>query len=797
MSDLGGSLPASDSDPDGPGSRDGDGPVDDVSPGAERPRNESDLVSALDVSHISVQPGEVASLDITVTNVGSVIDGITAIVDGVDPDWVRLHRPVVSIFPDESGSVDISFDTPKNCPAGDYLVVVRLVSTIDPSRQSVHDFWLTVQPVAALALDLVPQIVNAGGSGRLGATVHNEGNAIANVRVTAFDPTRETDVVVDPAAFFVPAGEAADVEISMRGKRPWFGQPAARQILVSAAVDDVVVEKTATFNQRPRIPRGLLTIFILAAIVCLWALLFIFAIDALRQQTPPAKAVGTSFQTGQTSIPLALVDASVDGTVTAATNGDGIARLTVEAFRQTTDGTLEPSGSAATLDDGTFDLPSLLPGSYLFKVSGDGFAETWYPDITGPVGEEDWYDPDLGPDGAETVELAPQASVAGIDVVVAGETGRIVGAIDLPPNTETPVLTVTVTQIPPPASTEPTVDTDGDGVPDAVAPQPEPFSVTTTTTDGTIDVDGLPTPDTYIVTVTGDGFSTLEFEQFVDGGNVTVLNTVSAVAADGEISGSVVDQSLAPVGDITVTVRSGDFSATATTPTAGNTGAFRFIDLVTPATYVLTFEADNFSTSTVALDLGPGEGATGVVGRVVGGDGIVNGSAVSTDGFAVGGLTVEVVGEGFRQETATLTSGGLGGAAGSFEMENLPIPGAYTITLSGDGFQTETLEAVFDDAGVQSIGEVTMSSVTSELAGLITSGGAGIGQATVTLSTGVRDFVTISASNPPGRYSFSGVVEGTYTVLVEQNGFEPKVVLVRVDGGVDVDRDIDIERVTS
>lgn len=790
MSEPGSNLP-----PPEPSGRDQDGSINDLHPDDARPRNDSDLVSALDVSHVSVKPGNVASLDITVTNVGEVIDGITAIVDGVDPDWVRLDRPVVSIFPDESGTVGISLDTPQNCPAGDYLVVVRLVSTIDPTRQSVHDFWLTVQPVAALALDLVPQIVNAGGSGRLSATVRNEGNANANVRVTAFDPTREADVVVDPGAFFVAAGESAVVDISMRGKRPWFGQPAARQILVTAAVEDIVVEKTATFNQRPRVPRGLVTILILTAIVVLWALLFLFVVTALRDRPPLSKAVGTSFQTGQSSIPMALVGASVDGAVVAATTGEGIARFTVEAFRRTSDGTLDPGGSAATLDDGTFSLPSLLPGDYVFRASGDGFAETWYPDVTGPV-DEVWYDSDVGPAGAEAVTLDPQDLISGIDMVVAGVTGQIIGTIDLPPNTDTAPLTVTVAQQPSKTSTEPTVDTDGDGVPDAPAPQPELFTETITTTDGTIDVDGLPTPDTYTVTVTGDGFRTLEFEQFVDGGDLTVVNTVSAIAADGEISGTVIDQSDSPVGDITVTIRSGDFSATATTPTTGNTGAFRFLDLATPATYVLTFEADNFSTSTVALDLGPGGDQAGVIGRVVGGNGVVSGSARSTDGFAVGGLTVEVVGDGFRQETATLTSGGLGGAAGSFVMENLPVPGAYTVTLSGEGFQTETLEAVFDVAGVQSVGEITMSSVTSEVSGLITSGGLGIGQATVTLSNGMRDFVTISASNPPGRYSFSGVVEGTYTVLVEQNGFEPRVVLVPVDGGVDVSRDIDIQPVS-
>ena len=28
------------------------------------------------------------------------IDGVTAIVDGINPDWVQLERPLVSLFPD-------------------------------------------------------------------------------------------------------------------------------------------------------------------------------------------------------------------------------------------------------------------------------------------------------------------------------------------------------------------------------------------------------------------------------------------------------------------------------------------------------------------------------------------------------------------------------------------------------------------------------------------------------------------------------------------------------------------------
>lgn len=767
-------------------------PQGDASDGAPE-RDRSDLVVDFAVSHLSVAPGASVPISLPVTNTGEIIDGITAIVDGVDPDWVRLERPVVSVFPDETGTLDVWFDAPSDCPAGDYLVVIRLVSTIEPSRQSVHDFWLTVLPVASLALELTPQIVNGGTVGRSSASVTNTGNAVANVRVTALDPARDVDVVVDPGAFILPVGAVALVDIHMRGRRPWFGQPDAHSVLVTARVDDVEVERTATFNQRPRISRGIITMLILALIIALWALIFLFAINALRQSDPVVKATATSFEQGQSDIPLALIAASADGTITATTTGDGIARLTVEAYRVTSDQTLESSGSAATDEDGAFALPSLLPGTYVFRASGDGFTEVWFPSS-----------PDAA--GAERLKLAPSGAVSNLDMEMTGELGRILGTIALPPNTPDVALTVTATQLQERGAdggsdVDADASADGAGSADGVAGGQEtpatdvavqPFTVTQITTDGTIDLEGLPTPGTYRVTVDGEGFARVDFDQQVGGGDVTVINTVNVAAATGEISGVVLNQSGVPTGDVTVTLRSGGFTATATTPTTGSIGSYRFIGLTTPATYTLEFAAPRFLGTTIALELDPGEVATDVTAQIIGGSGTISGAAVSVSGLPVGGLKVEVVGVGFRQETATLTSSGAGGAAGSFSLANIPVPGTYTVTLSGDGVQTETLDAAFLAAGTRSVGTVVMVPVNSELSGTVRVGstGAGLGQATVTLSNGVRDFVTVSASNPLGRYSFAAVADGTYTLTVAQNGFVSRVVLIRVEGGVDVIRDV-------
>lgn len=146
------------------------------------------MKTELAISHLSVIPGEQGSVSIDVVNNADVIDGVTAIVDGINPDWIRLERPVVSLFPDSSDQLELIFDIPKECPAGDYLVIVRIVSTIEADRQSVHDFWLTVEPQPGLEIELRPSIVSGGLEATITATVVNTGNAPIDVTVEALEP---------------------------------------------------------------------------------------------------------------------------------------------------------------------------------------------------------------------------------------------------------------------------------------------------------------------------------------------------------------------------------------------------------------------------------------------------------------------------------------------------------------------------------------------------------------------------------------------------------------------------------
>lgn len=715
------------------------------------------MKTALTQSHFLVTPGQPARVEIEVTNTADVIDGVTAIVDGINPDWVRLERPLLSLFPEASDRLALVFDIPTSCPAGDYLVVVRIVSTIDGERQSVHDFWITVGIVHGVDLSLRPSIVTGGAEATIEATIVNTGNSPAAITVSALEPTRAVDCHVDPATFVLGPESPAILPIRMRGPRPWFGQPAARQIHVTAEVDEQVVERVATFHQRPRIARGVVTALMLAGIVALWALIFLWVVSELRTSEPAAKALGTDALEGPENIPLAAIAGTFEGTVTAATTGEGLPRITVEALRVDARGELRPVASAATGDDGTYQLPSLIPGAYQVRFSAAGFPQVWYTDGAGEM----------------VVRVDPTQVVSGLDVAMGGQPGRITGSVALPPGSPPTPLQVTATMVVEQAGP-------GDGAPP---------SFTQTTTDGTIDLAIPETPATYLVSVSGPGFQTQQFEQVVGGGQASVINTVNLAAADGGIEGLVTDATGLPLGGVDVVARSGTTELRATTPTSGDVGRFRFVGLATPETYVLTFQRTGFSSETKALSLDAGGSAT-VNATLIGGRGTITGIVTTAGGAPLGGITVEVTGDGFSGETSTLTSSGAGGGAGSFTISGLPVPNDYTITFSGTGVQPETLGATFFAAGTQDVGNVVLLQLTSQVRGRVSAGGSGLGEVRIVLTDGERSQTTISATNPPGAYAFADVPAGSYTLTFERDGFATQVLLVRVEAGVDAVGDV-------
>ncbi len=714
---------------------------------------------------VQVTPGDTTFLEVHVANTTEVIDGVTVVVEGLDPAWVHLPVPVLSLFPEDSATFTVRVDLPRNCPAGEYLVILRVVSLVDPTRQTVHETWLTVAPAPAGSLRLRPSLVTGGRTAELEALIDNLGNCPLELALAAVDPTRVLACDVQAGSVAVPVGHTARVLVRAKGPRPWFGQTVARSITVTAAAPPVEFQEVATFNQKPRVARGVLTALILAGIVALWATIFLLVVDLLGRQPDPTKAVADNFNTGGTrDVQLTDVAGSVEGRIAAGTTGEGLARITIEAYRVLPDGTLKLSASAATDEDGSYALASLLPGTYKMRLSADGFDPVWYPGAATP--EE-----------AEALDVQPQAPLATGPVPMVGQPGALLATITVSDAAATPpTFTVTVTQRPEP----------GQGV-TAAAPLPPPTVVQTA---GELALGGLATPATYGIRVESPGFEAQDLEATLAGGETRVLNTITLVAARGSISGRVTDAAGNPLGDVTVAVRAGDFEVETKTPTVGNPGTFVVDRLETPRTYVLTFTRPGFSSPTVALDLAAGENRQAVTATLVGGTGTVTGTARDGNGAPLGGVTVTIARGTYTATTTTLTTGDVG----RYSFAGVPTPGTFSVTFSRAGLSSETRQVSFTDPGRADGIDAVLRPATARLSGTVRRGGAPVQGITVSLDDGRAARTTASASIPAGAYSFADVAPGSYTITFTVPGTPAlrQVLLVNVAEGADAVYDVDL-----
>jgi hypothetical protein len=730
--------------------------------------------TVLSTPRLEITPGRPAVFQIEVTNTDEIIDGVTVSIDGLDPGWVGLDQPVVRLFPDATGTLTVRLDLPRTYPAGPKEFLVRITSTIDAERQEVHKLPADVAPIESATLEMRPSLVKGGKEATFGAFVTNTGNTPLPVEVVATDPTRETTCTTEPPEILVLPGETGQAVITARAKRPWFGGVTIRNLQVSAIAPGLQVDEAARFDQKPRIARGLITTLILTAIVLLWATIFMLVGGLIGRQPAVEKAVPENFnENGVREVSLLAVGASVDGIVLAGTTGEGIERITVEAYRvvpvrpdDPPDPTLLPegrlSGSAATAEDGTYELGALLPGTYRIKFSAQGFQPVWYPDAAG------WEE-------AEQIKLQPTQAFPLEDVVLTGELGTLVGSIPAPPGGGP--ATVTLQQ-----------------VPAAGQPAPEPLPPVTVGPEGDLAVPGLPTPATYDVRIERTGFEAQTVRVDLAPGSTTVLDTVQLSAASGSIAGFVVDENGNRIGGVSVRIEGGEEPIEITTPTAGDIGSFRIDGLITPRTYVLTFTKEGYTSVTEALPLAAGQSLTNATAQLIGGLGSMEGLVLTGDSQPLGGVTVTARRGDFVATTATLTAGEGPSGVGTFAIADLPTPGVYSVTFELDGYVPETVLVEFVGAGLRPGVNATMSPLNGQILGNARVTGIGQGGIDVVLTDGLTERTTKTASDPPGGYGFADVPPGSYTLTFSGPDVVTRRILVEVLPGQGVAVDVELTR---
>lgn len=757
---------------------------------------------------VEVTPGATAEIVVQVVNTGTIIDGVSARLIGVDDATVRVEPAMLPLFPDASGELVLTVEVGDTFLAGVHPLVVEVVS--HTTQDVAHaDVDLVVAARPSVRLGSTPRMVRARRSGRFVLDVRNQGNVPLEVELAAPATEAGVSVRLSPVALRVEPGTSAPVMAVVRGPRMVTGSEVDRTVTVelvgrraengrdaSEAPADQADATTVQLRQRPLVSRGIITAAILVGIVGVWAAIFVFGLDGIFKNDPLAKTAPVSYYVGmdghvaaataegapagflqKTGLVPTDVGGSISGTVLATSDRRPVGGLLVKAFRE---GASRPVGMAATQTDGSYELAGLFPTTYTLQFTGPGYRPVWLSAASSGAEPAD----DQSGSTPTEVTVSPRLPVSVDDVLIVGKPGTLTGRVNVGDVDTEPVTQVSILRL----------GNFGDAAPlDAVS--------TIETVDGAYTFTDLPTPGTYRLTFTTPDYGNVSVVEELEGGESRTRPDVLVGAAGGSIAGVVSDEN-GPLGGVTVTTAVAGSTVTVQTPTVSPIGAYVIDSLPTPGTYILTFSAPGHGTRSETVELGAGENATTQNFTLLTGTTSIAGRVVldATGTSGLGGVRVTLGGvvgpDGVSPTTTTITEGT---DQGAFSFNNV-APGDYTLTFEHPSYATQTQPVHLTDTQPLNDLSYRLRSGTGTIDGRVLGvNGALLSGATITATAGATRFSAVNgdpgaAPLPEGGYLLGGLEPGWYSVTAEYDDLTPRTGLVHVVAGRTVSLDLTLRK---
>ncbi len=209
----------------------------------------------LSVQALSVVPGEVTQLDVTIRNNGTVVDEFHFDVVGLPNEWASFDPPRVSLFPANEQTVRVSIGPPRlpTTAPGTVPFGIRVLSTEDPAGGTVEEGTLFVAPFSDVVGELIPHAGRGRFRAKLQLAVDNRSNIAYRARPSGVDPDEAVALAFQPPYVEVAPGSVSFVKVHLRCRsRLWRGSSVTRSFQVLLEEQDALnAAEAAAAGQYP------------------------------------------------------------------------------------------------------------------------------------------------------------------------------------------------------------------------------------------------------------------------------------------------------------------------------------------------------------------------------------------------------------------------------------------------------------------------------------------------------------------------------------------------------------------
>jgi hypothetical protein len=282
-------------------------------------------MAALAAGSLRVEPGGQASVEIRVTNTGSIVDQYTLEFLGDAAGWATIDPPTLSLLPGTAGTALIVFRPPRepSLRAGAMPFGVLVRPSEDPSGAVSEEGTIEIGEFREPSAELIPRTSRGSRGASHELALDNRGNVPLNAKAEGVDPDRLVELRIDPPVVAVGPGEASFAKVRVRPARTfWRGAPKTRNFQLAVQPDDgQPLVLTGTYLQEALLPSWLgravaAAIAVVAMAVVLWAVVLQPQIksnaeEALREfgytPRPTAAAPTPRTSSGSGSLPPATL----------------------------------------------------------------------------------------------------------------------------------------------------------------------------------------------------------------------------------------------------------------------------------------------------------------------------------------------------------------------------------------------------------------------------------------------------------------------------------------------------------